>query len=73
MKQTAMQELIDFIKTKRYNTNGVTLCEQKAQQLLEKEKQQIIEAVEYDSQERKEIGMLIGEQYYNQTFKICHK
>ena len=41
MQQTSIQELIEFMKTKRYNTDGVTLCENKATSLLPTEQQYV--------------------------------
>jgi hypothetical protein len=68
--KTAMQELIEFVNTRCLNGDFVL---EKANQLLEKEKEQIIEAYE----DGKQNGMdsitniymyIIGEKYYNQTY-----
>lgn len=55
-KQTAMEELLDMLQVQNPLRN----------QMLEKEKQQIIETARYYFHE---VGKLTPEQYYNQTFK----
>jgi len=64
--KTAIQELIEYIE-KRYAgqvSQGIVV---KARELLEKEKQQIIDACKYGN--NFEQGDLICEVYYNQTYK----
>ena len=70
--KTAMQELIEQLKEERLSNPiesplniGLSVAIGFASNLLEKEKQQIIEA--HDEGEGKIIGN--GEKYYNQTFK----
>lgn len=66
--KTPIEELIDFMKTKRYNTDGVTLCENKATELLQKEKKEIIDA--YDNGKYISASKSYnGEKYFNETFK----
>jgi hypothetical protein len=66
---TALQELMSFIENQRYNflnkeqIESCTNIQNKANELLEKEKQQIIDANEYGT-----IHYENGEQYYEQTF-----
>ena len=67
--KTAMQELIEFVNTRCLNGDFVL---EKANQLLEKEKEQIMKAVE-DTRGNIVPRMFIsenlnGEQYYNQTY-----
>lgn len=71
-QQTAMQELIDFIESQEYNflnkeqLESCNKIKEKAEQLLEIEKQQIIDArvkIILDS------NYVEAEQYYNETFK----
>jgi hypothetical protein len=72
MKQTALEELIDYIEeftTKNKTTDGIWA---KAKSLLPKEKQQIIGArvsaplLNTGNKDRYEIE---AEQYYNETYK----
>jgi len=72
-KQTPMQEFIDIIKKRQegdeaipfmYNDEIIELAES----LLEKEKEQIIDAYEVSH-----ISMMTAEQYYNETFNTREK
>ena len=61
--KTAMQELIDWIECD--NDNNVYDITDFAKELLEKEKEQIIEAwIATDN----ELQRLAAEEYYNQTY-----
>ena len=63
--KTAMQELIDELKLiEAYPMNPLVL--RIATDLLEKEKEQIIKAMNYGLGNEKEIEL--GEYYYNQTY-----
>ena len=71
--KTAMQELIEFVNTRCLNGDFVL---EKANQLLEKEKEQIITAFEVgykscDLDETFEINRKLasGELHYNKTYK----
>jgi hypothetical protein len=59
--KTAMQELIEFINTRCLNGDFVL---EKANELLEKEKEQIIDA----SNSAFEDKTTWGERYYNKTY-----
>ena len=66
-----MQELIELINTRHYLSNFV--IRDKAIKLLEKEKEQIINAYNqnitgFDKLEQEEIGLNWAEDYYNQTY-----
>ena len=63
--KTAMQELIDELKLiEAYPMNPLVL--RIATELLEKEKEQIIKAMNYGLGNEKEIEL--GEYYYNKTY-----
>lgn len=63
--KTAMQELIDELKLiEAYPMSPLVL--KMATDLLEKEKEQIIKAMNYGLGNEKEIEL--GEYYYNQTY-----
>jgi hypothetical protein len=71
--KTAMQELIEFVNTRCLNGDFVL---EKANQLLEKEKEQIVTAFEVgykscDLDETFEINRKLasGELHYNKTYK----
>ena len=65
--KTAMQELIDELKLiEAYPMNPLVL--RIATDLLEKEKEQIIKAMNYGLGNEKEIEL--GEYYYNQTYNL---
>jgi hypothetical protein len=69
MKQSAIQELIDWAISLQYNQQQCTdwiVIKNKAESLLEMEKQQIIEA--YEDVSTKDGEFLTGEQYYNKTY-----
>ena len=61
--KTAMQELIDWIECD--NDNNVYGILDKAKELLEKEKEHIIEAINIWCSDD---NILTAEQYYNQTY-----
>ena len=63
-QQTAMMELIDWVEL-RFNNPRETEIFKKATQLLEKEKEQIIDAFDTACQDQDRIGM----EYYNETYK----
>jgi hypothetical protein len=70
--KTAMQELIDELERVRLMTN-MNFVIRIATDLLEKEKEQIIEAYNqnitgFDKLEQEEIGLNWAEDYYNQTY-----
>jgi intergrase/recombinase len=71
--QTAMQELIEYIESNEIVYNKDLIL--KLKELLEKEKEQIIDA--YNSKVNEHlfapitsINKINGEEYYNQTYKI---
>ena len=69
MKQkTAMMELIEWLNLNGMKPDvGIPAIKDKAQQLLEKEKEQIIEAFDYASNsDDKEYA---DKYYYNETYK----
>jgi len=71
--KSAMQELIEYIVTTIGNPNRQSHIIDKAQSLLEKEKQQIIDAY-IDGKSNEQSGTLdeinmTGKYYYNQTFE----
>ena len=78
MKQTAIQELIDWAVSLQYNQQQCTdwiVIKNKAESLLEMEKQQIMDAaivshfegVRQSAKTSKEY-LEYGEQYYNETY-----
>lgn len=73
MEKTAMQELIDFIENQEYNFLNDELLEKctkfqdKAKELLVKEKQQIIDA--YKTFLDTTLPNEVYEEYYNDKFK----
>jgi len=69
-KQTAMQELIEFMDTLPFNNVLTEWILAKATELLETEKQIIIDAFNQDLYGGLDGNMKFndGEQYFNQTF-----
>jgi len=66
--KTAMQELIDFLEPELKMHDFIQLpAYKKAKDLLEKEKQQIIDA--FDAGSKFNGDWEAEEQYYNETFK----
>lgn len=70
--KTAMQQLIEWIDTPNLYPDRISIKE-KATELLEKEKRQIVEAYEqgHYKPDFSEIGVSIveeGKKYYNQTY-----
>ena len=70
---TAMQELIDYVNEIWSNGGWEETIIDKAIELLEKEKEQIIDAYNYnmtgfDKLEQEEIGLNWAEDYYNETY-----
>jgi hypothetical protein len=69
--KTAMQELIEFVKDERFAHSNYTI-ELKAIELLEKEKEQIIDAFEDGQTNVNEDGCLTiengAEEYYKETY-----
>jgi hypothetical protein len=63
--KTAMQELIDEVRKLR--KNGFSVDDKYLQRLLEKEKEQIMEAFVNGKNKPRHIFQL-GEGYYNQTY-----
>ena len=63
--KTAMQELIEYLEV---NDRKFTYTYKKANELLEKEKEQIMAAVRYGQNNHTENVFEEGEQYYNQTY-----
>jgi len=66
MKNTAIQELIEFMS--REDVRYVDQCVNKAKQLLEKERQQIIDAVKFGRDVDFDRYINPPEQYYTETF-----
>ena len=73
--KTAIQKLIDFIESTQLPKEGAANCiYEKAKELLQKEKEQIIEAHADGSEdlnfngEITERGLKNAEYYYNQTY-----
>lgn len=70
--KTAMQELIELISLRK-RENAIYLLpiidNIDLQELLKKEKQQIIEAVKESSMHGESMASEQAERYYNQTFK----
>ena len=70
-QQTAVQQLIDIVEMDY--RNGVEISMKVFLKMLndskEMEKQQIIDAANWDSKSISENGIRKGEQYYNETFK----
>ena len=63
-----MQELIDYIEQKQPKNKTTDGIWSKAKSLLEKEKEQIIDA-QNDGHNYYDYDGICGEQYYNETFK----
>jgi hypothetical protein len=62
--KTPMQELLEWVRaTLPMDLETPRLIEQKIQSMLEKEKEQIMDAYEVSH-----ISMMTAEQYYNETF-----
>ena len=74
MKQTAIQELIDWAVSLQYNQQQCTdwiVIKNKAESLLEMEKQQIIDAANLPIKDRWYVATKYsncGEQYYSKTY-----
>ncbi len=69
MAQTALQELIEFVKNMEYHYTGLDNVLSKAQSLLPKERQDIIDAIDYAATCDAAHGYIpTGEDYFNQTF-----
>jgi hypothetical protein len=70
-QQTAVQQLVDIVEMDY--RNGVEISMKVFLKMLndskEMEKQQIIDAANWDSKSISENGIRKGEQYYNETFK----
>ena len=65
-RKTAMQELVEWISNNGMSPDcGVPDIKLKAQQLLEKEKEQIIEAFDTACEDQDRIG----KEYYSETYK----
>ncbi len=65
-KQTAMMQMLEFIHTLGENYESkmhAVLCQEKAIELLEAEKEHI-----FDAYETSHISMMTAEQYYNETY-----
>ena len=68
-KQTPMQEMLEWVRvTLPMDLDTSRLIEEKVISLLEKEKEQIIDAYEVSH-----ISMMTAEQYYNETFNTGEK
>ena len=74
-QQTAVQQLIGIVEMD-YN-NGVEISMKVFLKMLndskKMEKQQIIDAVNWDSKSISENGIRKGEQYYNETYNTNHE
>ena len=67
--KTPMQELLEWIRTTLpMDLETPRMIEQKIESMLEKEKEQIIDAYEVSH-----ISMMTAEQYYNETFNTGEK
>ena len=70
--KTAMQELIEIIKDKRKESDIsntlLRFCQVEAEKLLEKEKQQIIDAVKETSMHGENMAEEQAQRYYKETF-----
>jgi hypothetical protein len=66
-KQTAMQEMIDRLKSldEKYSNPGLKTAIQIGEQLLEREKETLIDAYDYATMSRVYND---GEDYYNENF-----
>ena len=66
-KQTAMQEMLDRLKSldEKYNNPGLKTAIQIGEQLLEREKETLIDAYDYATMSRVYND---GEDYYNENF-----
>ena len=64
--KTAMQELMQWMEETEFMVNKCFI--DKVNECLEKEKQQIIKAINYGLGNEKEIEL--GEYYYNQTYNL---
>ena len=64
--KTAMQELMRFVDSFQEEAIHPRILRVKIKELLEKEKEQIIKAMNYGLGNEKEIEL--GEYYYNQTY-----
>lgn len=64
--KTAMQELIEYIESNEIVYNKDLIL--KLKELLEKEKEQIVEAVGFGLGNKK--ATELGESYYNKTYNI---
>jgi hypothetical protein len=77
MEQTAMQEHIQWLKDTLEISkeqapilcNCISLCISDAESRLEKEKEQIIDAINFGDERGKITTYKSAEQYYNETFK----
>jgi hypothetical protein len=66
---TPMQEMLEWVRTTLpMELDWPMMIEQKIKSLLEKEKEHIINAANFDSRSIAENGYRRGEQYYNETF-----
>ena len=77
-RKTAMMELIDYMKElsnhiglKTTYSEGLKVGINKAQSLLEKEKEQVMDAFDYnqDSGYSPDQSKELAEEYYNETYK----
>ena len=72
MATTAMQDMLSYIRsTLPMDLDWPRMLEAKAEELLEKEKEQIIEAHGirgWYKPDTKESGVMTGEDYYNQNY-----
>jgi hypothetical protein len=71
--KTAMQELIEYVDSIWSNGGWEETIKEKAKELLEKEKEQVVNAYNqnitgFDKLEQEEIGLNWAEDYYNQTY-----
>ena len=66
--KTAMQELMRFVDSFQEEAIHPRILRVKIKELLEKEKEQIIKAMNYGLGNEKEIEL--GEYYYNQTYNL---
>lgn len=69
--QTLIDELRDYKRTTQSDKLAITFWIAMAEKLLEKEKEQIIDALLYnmDSMYHPDTARQIAEEYYNETYK----
>jgi transcription initiation factor TFIIIB Brf1 subunit/transcription initiation factor TFIIB len=67
--KTAMQELIDYVDSLWSNLGWEETIKEKANKLLEKEKEQIIDAYCNGYQDGSTLELIQSDEYYNQIYE----